>query len=63
MNVPFSGTLEWIRSLNMTLSDVWKPWLVDGQVAGLVSKIICKTSTSFSLYSQILLIFPNKVFF
>ncbi|XP_059445669.1 serine carboxypeptidase-like 13 [Corylus avellana] len=34
LSIPFVGTLEWIRSLNMTLNDVWEPWLVDGQVAG-----------------------------
>lgn len=34
--IPHVGTEEWIASLNMTISadDEWRPWYVDGQVAG-----------------------------
>lgn len=32
--IPHIGTREWIQSLNMTMEDIWQPWLVDGQVAG-----------------------------
>uniref|UniRef100_A0A2N9GEW9 Uncharacterized protein n=1 Tax=Fagus sylvatica TaxID=28930 RepID=A0A2N9GEW9_FAGSY len=34
LNVPYVGTQEWIRTLNMTVSDDWEPWFVEGQVAG-----------------------------
>ncbi|KAF5197707.1 Serine carboxypeptidase-like [Thalictrum thalictroides] len=32
--VPFLSTQAWIRSLNCTISDDWRPWTVDGQVGG-----------------------------
>ncbi|KAF7847341.1 hypothetical protein BT93_L3068 [Corymbia citriodora subsp. variegata] len=32
--IPYIGTLDWIRSLNLTLLGSWSPWFVEGQVAG-----------------------------
>lgn len=37
MIAPYIGTLKWIRMLNLTVVDNWRPWHVNGQVAGLVS--------------------------
>ncbi|PIA29455.1 hypothetical protein AQUCO_06000063v1, partial [Aquilegia coerulea] len=34
MIVPFLSTQAWIRSLNYSISDEWRPWSVDGQVGG-----------------------------
>ncbi|KAI0515927.1 hypothetical protein KFK09_008598 [Dendrobium nobile] len=34
MIIPFIGTKEWIKSLKFTISDPWRSWHVDGQVAG-----------------------------
>ncbi|KAF7817427.1 putative serine carboxypeptidase-like 52 [Senna tora] len=32
--VPFCGTEAWIRSLNYSIVDEWRPWLVQSQIAG-----------------------------
>lgn len=34
MVIPFIGTQAWIRSLNFSVVDEWRPWYVDTQVAG-----------------------------
>ncbi|VVA15509.1 PREDICTED: serine carboxypeptidase [Prunus dulcis] len=34
MLVPYVATMAWIESLNLTVDSRWKPWFVDGQVAG-----------------------------
>nr|BAB03129.1 serine carboxypeptidase [Arabidopsis thaliana] len=34
MLVPFLGTQAWIRSLNYSIVDDWRPWMVQNQVAG-----------------------------
>lgn len=36
MGTSYVGTETWIKSLNLTIDSGWQPWLVDGQVAGLV---------------------------
>ncbi|KAK4480313.1 hypothetical protein RD792_013382 [Penstemon davidsonii] len=37
MEAPYSSTLKWIRSLNLTLDDDWRQWKVDKQIAGYIS--------------------------
>nr|GME01294.1 Serine carboxypeptidases (lysosomal cathepsin A) [Ipomoea batatas] len=34
MDIPYLGTLSWIHSLNLTVDCNWKPWFVNGQIAG-----------------------------
>ncbi|XP_024011873.1 serine carboxypeptidase-like 12 isoform X2 [Eutrema salsugineum] len=34
MSIPFLGTQEWIRSLNYSIIDDWRPWMIKNQVAG-----------------------------
>jgi serine carboxypeptidase-like clade 1 len=40
MMIPYVGTQTWINFLNLTLVDGWKPWFVDGQIAGWVSNLL-----------------------
>ncbi|XP_023732068.1 serine carboxypeptidase-like 17 [Lactuca sativa] len=38
MVVPYVGTLNWIESINLILTNDWRPWFVDKQVAGYTMK-------------------------
>ncbi|PIN18371.1 Serine carboxypeptidases (lysosomal cathepsin A) [Handroanthus impetiginosus] len=38
LNIPYMSTLKWIRALNLTIDDNWRPWYVGGQVAGYTEK-------------------------
>jgi len=34
MVVPFQSTQAWIKYMNYSIIDDWRPWTIDGQVAG-----------------------------
>ncbi|KAL0814965.1 hypothetical protein Bca101_071408 [Brassica carinata] len=34
MTIPFIGTQEWIRSLNFSIIEKWRPWMIQDKVAG-----------------------------
>ncbi|KAI4380564.1 hypothetical protein MLD38_006741 [Melastoma candidum] len=40
LSVTHIGTQNWIASLNLTLYDTWRPWFVDGQIAGYTQEFI-----------------------
>ncbi|XP_041019111.1 serine carboxypeptidase-like 13 [Juglans microcarpa x Juglans regia] len=40
LSVTHIGTQNWIRYLNLTISEVWRAWYVDGQVAGYTEKFL-----------------------
>ncbi|XP_059448311.1 serine carboxypeptidase-like 18 [Corylus avellana] len=42
--IPYVGTHAWIKSLNLTVSEDWEPWFVDGQVAGYTMEYYYKKS-------------------
>lgn len=44
MVVPYISTHTWIDSLNLTISNEWEPWFVDGQVAGYTVEYTYKKS-------------------
>ncbi|KAL2254573.1 UNVERIFIED_CONTAM: Serine carboxypeptidase-like 18 [Sesamum indicum] len=44
MAVPYMSTLKWIRHLNLTLDEEWRPWTVDGQIAGVQAIQLQNTS-------------------
>ncbi|PIN08548.1 Serine carboxypeptidases (lysosomal cathepsin A) [Handroanthus impetiginosus] len=36
--VTYMSTLKWIRKLNLTIDDQWRPWYLGGQIAGYTEK-------------------------
>ncbi|KDP44532.1 hypothetical protein JCGZ_16365 [Jatropha curcas] len=40
ISIPYVGTLEWIKSLEIPVFDEWRPWYVDGQIAGYQTKFM-----------------------
>jgi serine carboxypeptidase-like clade 1 len=46
MMIPYVGTQVWVDNLHLPVVDDWRPWFVDGQIAGLVSNILIHFNTS-----------------
>lgn len=36
--VPLSGTRKWIKELNWTVKEAWRPWMTNNQVSGFVTR-------------------------
>lgn len=51
MTVPFLATQAWIRSLNYSIIDDWRPWMMNDQIAGYT--LLCCFSWSFIFSSVI----------
>ncbi|XAR52292.1 hypothetical protein NMG60_11020276 [Bertholletia excelsa] len=42
MGVPYVATHEWIEALELPVDDDWRPWFVNGQIAGYTMKYVKK---------------------
>lgn len=59
MVVPHTRTEEWIKSLKLVIQSDWRPWFVDGQIAGLVWFLYTTewfSEQNFNVYSISLII-------
>ena len=36
LNVPFLATQAWVRSLNYSIIDNWRPWMIKDQIGGYI---------------------------
>ncbi|KAL0788379.1 hypothetical protein Bca101_004625 [Brassica carinata] len=53
MLVPFLATQDWIRSLNYSIIDHWRPWMVHNQVAaGGGHTIECKPDENYFMFKS-----------
>ncbi|KAL3538783.1 hypothetical protein ACH5RR_002149 [Cinchona calisaya] len=53
MVFPYIGTLKWIRLLNLTIDDDWRPWIVDAQVAGYTERYIYNKTQSHLTFATV----------
>jgi len=54
IQVPFLGTQAWIRSLNYSIIDDWRPWMIKDQIAGYIRVFFFfKTGSLILLFYEI----------
>ena len=47
MYVPSLGTQAWIRSLNYSVTDDWRPWMIGDQIAGYITFLFVHSPVNF----------------
>lgn len=62
MVIPYLGTQSWINTLNLSIVDDWRPWMVGDQVAGYILNEHISSDGSELLTSIFLLFFLTGVF-
>jgi len=53
IQVPYLGTQAWIRSLNYSIIDDWRPWMIKDQIAGYIRFFFFKTGSLILLFYEI----------
>lgn len=61
MMVPYVGTVAWIRSLNYSIIDQWRPWFVDNQVIGYTRSYVNNMTFATIKVSDFFLVFHSHV--
>ncbi|CAF2061335.1 unnamed protein product [Brassica napus] len=62
MAVPYLGTQAWIRSLNYSIINDWRPWMIDDQIAGYTRTYANKMTFATIKASLILFFVPTQLF-
>ena len=61
MTIPYVATQAWIRSLNYSITEKWRPWMILDKVAGYTKTYANKMTFATVKVTSLLHIFPNVI--